>query len=187
MWWVFADAKTGKGTTMSDDEKACPVCAETIKAAAIKCRFCNTDLKAFAETQDSEIETTIFSGNPAPIYSAWQVVAVVFTLGLAFLFFKAKSLAVRYEITTQRIKIERGYLEKVQDNFELFTIEHFEIWSSWGMRLAGYSVLQMRFSDFNGPAMCIYGVEDLQGLADKLRECSFKERTRRRITSLIRP
>ena len=171
---------------MTDDEKACPVCAETIKAAALKCRFCNTDLKAFDEAQDAQVEKLLYSGHPATIYSAWQVVAVVFTLGLAYLFYKGKSLAVRYEITTQRIKIERGYLSKVKDNVELFTIEHFEIESPWGMRLAGFCVLQLRSTDFSEKYMNIYGIEDLEPLADTLRECSFRERSRRKISTLIR-
>jgi hypothetical protein len=31
-------------STLSPDEKLCPYCAETIKAAAVKCRFCQSDL-----------------------------------------------------------------------------------------------------------------------------------------------
>ena len=45
-----------------DDTKACPVCAESIKAAAIKCRFCGTDLEAFGAQRDAENERELFQG-----------------------------------------------------------------------------------------------------------------------------
>ena len=53
---------------MSDtaiDSRPCPVCGETIKAAALKCRFCNTDLAAFESARQAEVEREVWSGHPA--------------------------------------------------------------------------------------------------------------------------
>lgn len=170
---------------MSDETKACPVCAETIKAAALKCRFCNTDLVAFNAAREAEAEKSLFSGHPAIIHSAWQWGIVVLTLGFALAYYWIKSLSTTYEITSQRVRIERGILSKLKDSIELFRIDHFDLHKPLGMRLAGHCVLHLRSSDANFETVKLYGIANLEQLADTLRECSLRERGRRRVTTLV--
>ncbi len=170
---------------MSDDTKSCPVCAETIKAAAIKCRFCNTDLVALAASQEGLTESVLFAGHPAVIHSAWQWLVVACTLGVAYIYYWIQSLATQYEITTQRVRIETGILSKSKESVELFRIDHFDVLKPLGMRMLGQCVLQLRSTDTNFSTVVVFGIPGLEKMADSLRECSLRERTRRRVTTLV--
>jgi len=170
---------------MNGDTKVCPVCGETIKAAAIKCRFCNTDLEAFAEAREGDVEKDLFVGRPVAIDSAGQWILVVLTIGIAYLVFWFRRISTKYQITNQRVRIETGILSTITQNVELFRIDDFDVHKPLGMRLLGYCLLHLRSSDPDQPSVIIRGIPQLEQLADTLRECSLRERKRRRITTLI--
>lgn len=163
----------------ASDTKPCPVCGETIKASALKCRFCGEDLEAFAAKREAAIEKTLFSGHPAALYSIGRWILAVITLGIAALCYWLASRSTRFEITTQRIRIERGVLSRSRQDTELYRIDDISLLEPFGMRMVGHALLYLRSTDRSTPEIKIYGVPGLAAIGEQLRACALRERERR--------
>jgi uncharacterized membrane protein YdbT with pleckstrin-like domain len=122
----------------------------------------------------------------AGIDRGYVLLGAVALCGIICLWFYVKSRRIHFEITTQRIKLERGLLSKVQESLELFRIDHFELRKPLGMRLLGQASLRLFTSDAELDRFHIYGVPNLESLADELRSCQLRERTRRGLTTFVK-
>ena len=122
--------------------------------------------------------------------TALQLVYVFFGFaaasGLLYLRLYLKSAATQYTITTQRIKVEYGLLSKVQENLEMFRIDHFELHKPLTWRLLGHARLHLFSSDAEYANFLIKAIPNLESLSNTMRECQLRERSRRGLTTFVK-
>jgi uncharacterized membrane protein YdbT with pleckstrin-like domain len=124
-------------------------------------------------------------GNPV-LHSVYVFLGLLVVCGLLYLRLYLYSVTTHYTITTQRIVMKRGLLSQKQEPLEIFRIDHMELRTPITWRVLGQAHLHLFSSDAEFSNFSIYAVPNLEALANTLRECQLRERTRRGLTTFVR-
>ena len=115
-------------------------------------------------------EQTIFEGEPSVLPSLGALLATIFTLGIAYLYFYFRRGGVKYRITTQRIVIDSGIFSKRMDQLDLYRVNDFEVERPFSQRVMGTGNIRMQTYDKSSPEVVLSAVKtDVVLLYEKIR------------------
>lgn len=89
-----------------------------------------------------------------------------------------------YELTSQRLRIRTGILNKKVDELELFRVKDYSMEQPFLLRLVGLGNLTMVTSDATTPTVSIRAITGVEAVREKLRNSVQAERDRRRVREL---
>jgi uncharacterized membrane protein YdbT with pleckstrin-like domain len=89
-----------------------------------------------------------------------------------------------YELTTQRLRMRTGILNKRVDELELFRVRDYSMEQPLLLRLVGLGNLTMITSDATTPTVAMRAIPGVEAVREKLRSAVQSERDRKRVRQL---
>lgn len=89
-----------------------------------------------------------------------------------------------YELTTQRLRIRAGILNKKVDELELFRVRDYSMEQPFLLRLVGLGNLTLITSDATTPTVAMRAIPGVEAVREKLRNAVQSERDRKRVRQM---
>jgi len=89
-----------------------------------------------------------------------------------------------YELTTQRLKISSGILNRKLDELELFRVKDYSMNQPFFLRMVSLGNLTLVTSDASSPTVNIRAIPNVEDVREKLRTAVQNERDRKRVREL---
>jgi uncharacterized membrane protein YdbT with pleckstrin-like domain len=153
----------------------------------------------------SESETELWSGHTSQWVHFWYyllcvvlaaaaVVGIPFTAGLSAIGLVVPiaiaaivwltNRATSYVLTSQRLRIRRGILNRRLDEIELFRVKDYVMEQPLLLRMLGLGNITLVTSDVTTPTLLIPAIPDVEDVREKLRTAVQRERDRKRVREL---
>jgi uncharacterized membrane protein YdbT with pleckstrin-like domain len=130
-------------------------------------------------------EELLFEGYPAVVSNVAVLLAALLTLGLSLLYHWLRSRATHYRVTSQRIVVETGILNKRLDQVDLYRIHDYVVERPLGQRMMGTGNILLSTQDRSTPAIQLRGLStDVVALYEQLRRATEVEKRRRGVRVL---
>ncbi|MCC6546670.1 PH domain-containing protein [Candidatus Sumerlaeota bacterium] len=119
-------------------------------------------------------EQTLWEGTPSQYLNFWTFLICGLLCILIFPPFVAlweyiKLRSVKYEVTTQRIRMRRGIFSRTMDDVELYRLRDYHLEQSFTHRLFGIWNIVMTTVDKTHPKIVLEGIRNGEKLRDDIR------------------
>lgn len=115
-------------------------------------------------------EQVLWEGSPSQWANFWWFVAAILILPIPWTVWKWLSTKMtRIRLTSQRLQIHRGVLNRSLDELELYRVKDSQLSSTLIERIVGLGTVTMLTSDISTPSVVLTHIKDAQGFRERLR------------------
>jgi uncharacterized membrane protein YdbT with pleckstrin-like domain len=135
------------------------------------------------------MEKELWRGTPSQLVNLpWYVLWILlFWLVIPLLVLLWQWLVIRntvYELTSERLKLRRGVLNKHLDEVELYRVRDYKLEQPFFLRLFGLGNILLQTSDRSHPSLRLRAVRDGEQLYERVRAAVEESRARKGVREL---
>ena len=140
-----------------------------------------TMLSATPPTGSAESgEEVLYDGHPALVPSLGALVLAIFTLGLWLIPLWWISRGRHYRLTTKRVVVETGILNKRLEQVDLYRVSDYTVLRPISQRLLGTGNLILKTLDTSSPEAAVANIKtDVVALYERIRAATEAEKKKR--------
>jgi uncharacterized membrane protein YdbT with pleckstrin-like domain len=141
------------------------------------------------ESNRSTEEELVWSGSPSQVVNLPVFVVCVLLVWLVVPIFVAlwKWLVVRnieYQLTSERLKLRQGVLNKTHDEIELYRVRDYRLEQPLVLRFFALANITIRTTDTTNPTLVLRAISDGEGVLERVRRHVEDCRARKNVRAL---
>jgi uncharacterized membrane protein YdbT with pleckstrin-like domain len=127
-----------------------------------------------------DAEEVLFEGHPPLVPSLGQLIIAILTLGLWVIVLFWRSRSKSYRLTTRRVVVETGILNKRLEQVDLYRVSDYTVLRPLSQRIMGTGNLILKALDHTEPEVRIENIKtDVVALYERIRAATESEKRKR--------